>query len=335
MQTAMQTANAEVVVGHREPRLPDLIWVKAVSVASMGLARILEREFRVHRGDLPPAGALSAPSAVLCCLDGSEQVEDIAPLVQSVKEEAPEAAVMVLSPTLELPLICAAVSAGARGFLHTGMPPHQLARALSVVLAGEMALPRRILQASIERLNQQQRAPDLSVLSERQSEILELAADGLFNAQIAKRIYLSESIAEPRRWQGASDVPVRCGSVPMKQGLVVDDHDLFRQVLALILEQHTDLKENLQAGSIAEAHRVLDDLDHHVDLAIVDLDLPDGDATKLIEELCELGVPVLALISHSSLKRRESALQAGAGEVLTTATSGQEIVDTAKRLISR
>jgi hypothetical protein len=35
------------------------------------------------------------------------------------------------------------------------------------------------------------------------------------------------------------------------------------------------------------------------------------------------------------LKRRESALQAGAGEVLTTATSGQEIVDTAKRLISR
>jgi DNA-binding NarL/FixJ family response regulator len=121
----------------------------------------------------------------------------------------------------------------------------------------------------------------------------------------------------------------------MKQGLVVDDHDLFRQVLALILEQHTDLKENLQAGSIAEAHRVLDDLDHHVDLAIVDLDLPDGDATKLIEELCELGVPVLVLTSHSSLERRESALQAGAGEVLTTATSGQEIVDTAKRLISR
>ena len=193
MQTAMQTANVEVVVGHREPRLPDLIWVKGVSVTSMGLARSLEREFRVHRGALPPAGSLEGPSVVLCCLDGSEQEEDIAPLVCSLKEEAPETAVVVLSPSLELPLMCAAVSAGARGFLPAGMPPHQLARALSVVLAGEVALPREILQAGIDLLNEQQRAPDLSFLSERRLEILELAADGLSNAQIAKGLYLSES----------------------------------------------------------------------------------------------------------------------------------------------
>lgn len=120
----------------------------------------------------------------------------------------------------------------------------------------------------------------------------------------------------------------------MKRGLLVDDHDLFRQVLAVVLEQHTDLKENVQAGSLAEAHRVLDDLDHQVDLAIVDLDLPEGDATKLIEELRELDVPVLAITGSSSLERRESALQAGAGEVLTAATSGQKIADTASRLIS-
>jgi DNA-binding NarL/FixJ family response regulator len=120
----------------------------------------------------------------------------------------------------------------------------------------------------------------------------------------------------------------------MKRLLLVDDHDLFRQVLALILEQHTDLKENVQAGSLAEAHQLLDDLDREVALAIIDLDLPEGDATELIEDLSELDIPVLALTFSSSLERPASALRAGAGEVLTTATSGKKILDTAKRLIS-
>jgi DNA-binding NarL/FixJ family response regulator len=120
----------------------------------------------------------------------------------------------------------------------------------------------------------------------------------------------------------------------MKRLLLVNDHDLFRQVLAVILEQHTDPRENVQAGSLAEAHQILHELDREVDLAVVDLDLPEGDANQLIEDLHQLEVPVLALTSSLSLERRASALRAGAGEVLTTATSGEKILDTAKRLIS-
>jgi DNA-binding NarL/FixJ family response regulator len=120
----------------------------------------------------------------------------------------------------------------------------------------------------------------------------------------------------------------------MKRLLLVHDHNLFRQILALILEQHTDLKENIQAGSLAEAHQLLDDLDRQLDLAVVDLDLPEGDATELIEDLREFEVPVLALTSGSNSERSASALRAGADEVLSAATSGEKIVDTAKRLIS-
>jgi CheY-like chemotaxis protein len=132
----------------------------------------------------------------------------------------------------------------------------------------------------------------------------------------------------------------------MKRLLLVDDHDLFRQVLALILQEHTDLKENLQAASLAQAHHILDELDYNkgggggaaaagggVDLAVVDLDLPEGDATHLIEELSELEVPVLALTSSVSMERRTRALRAGAREVLTTAACGEKIVGTAKRLL--
>jgi DNA-binding NarL/FixJ family response regulator len=120
----------------------------------------------------------------------------------------------------------------------------------------------------------------------------------------------------------------------MKRLLLVHDHNLFRQILALILEQHTDLKENIQAGSLAEAHQLLDDLDRQLDLAVVDLDLPEGDATELIDDLRELDIPVLAFTASLRSERRASGLRAGASEVLATATSGEKIVDTAKLLIS-
>jgi len=120
----------------------------------------------------------------------------------------------------------------------------------------------------------------------------------------------------------------------MKRVLLVDDHNLFRQVLALTLEQHTDLKDNFQAGSLGEARQLLDELDGEVDLAVVDLDLPEGEATtELIEDLRELEVPVLAFSASSSLGRRASALRAGANEVLSPATSGERIIDTAERLV--
>jgi DNA-binding NarL/FixJ family response regulator len=75
----------------------------------------------------------------------------------------------------------------------------------------------------------------------------------------------------------------------MKSGLIVDDHSLFRQVLAVTLKHRTDFKENVQAGSLAEARQVLADRDGKVDL-----ELPKGDATELIHKLYELDIPVLA-----------------------------------------
>jgi DNA-binding NarL/FixJ family response regulator len=118
----------------------------------------------------------------------------------------------------------------------------------------------------------------------------------------------------------------------MKRGLIVDDHNMFRQVLAIVLEQHTDLKENLQAGSLAEARRVLADPHTKVDLAIVDLDLPE-DATELIEDLRKVCIPVMAFTADRSLERRAWALQAGAGDVFTPANSGEQIIDTVERLV--
>jgi DNA-binding NarL/FixJ family response regulator len=121
----------------------------------------------------------------------------------------------------------------------------------------------------------------------------------------------------------------------MKRVLLVDQHNLFRQVLAVVLEWNTDLKENVQAGSLAEARRLLGNSNHNPDLAIVDLDLANEGGFELIRELrmTDPDVPVLAITLERDVDRRERALQAGAGEVLTMAAPPKELVTVAKRLI--
>ena len=121
----------------------------------------------------------------------------------------------------------------------------------------------------------------------------------------------------------------------MKRVLIVDDHDLFRQVLAVVLGQHTDLRESVQVESLAEARRVWDGLNYEIDLAIVDLDMPDGDVTELIKELraAQPDLPVLAFTVGRSVELRARALQAGANQVLSTATPGEKIIRAAELLV--
>jgi DNA-binding NarL/FixJ family response regulator len=121
----------------------------------------------------------------------------------------------------------------------------------------------------------------------------------------------------------------------LKRLLLVDDHDLFRQVLTVVLEQHIDLEESIQARSVDEARRALAARNNEVTLAIVDLDLPEAgtEKTGLIEDLRTNDIPVLAFTNDRNLERRSKALQGEVDELLSTATSGEKIVSTVRRLI--
>lgn len=71
--------------------------------------------------------------------------------------------------------------------------------------------------------------------------------------------------------------------------LLVDDHASFRLPLALVLEREPDMSVVAQAGSLAEARATLktvDESSESIDVALVDLNLPDGEGTELIRELC-------------------------------------------------
>ena len=127
----------------------------------------------------------------------------------------------------------------------------------------------------------------------------------------------------------------RCTAV--KWALLVEDHAVFREALAIMLEEHTDLEKTVQARSLPEARRIWGQTTGEVDLVIVDLDLPSGEGISLIDNLREIepDVPVLALTNARNLEQRACALQAGADEVLSTASSADEIVGVVQQLVGR
>lgn len=162
-----------------------MIWVlRCGSGAHDGLEKALEREFRVHFGQEPPEGEV--PCCVVIRANGEE---DLSEGIRHVREAWGGVPVLVFGADADLRLARAALKAGARGFVHGGMTPDQTIRAIEVALEGEIAAPRRLLEYVLiggERAN-------LDVLSSRQREILWFVADGLSNAQIAQRVFLSES----------------------------------------------------------------------------------------------------------------------------------------------
>jgi len=121
----------------------------------------------------------------------------------------------------------------------------------------------------------------------------------------------------------------------VKRALLVEDHAVFREALAAILEEHTNLKNTIQARSFPEARRISGQLSGEVDLIVVDLDLPNDEGISLIDYLreAEPDAPVLALTNARNLEQRAWALRTRATEVLSTASSIEKIVGVVQRLV--
>lgn len=112
--------------------------------------------------------------------------------------------------------------------------------------------------------------------------------------------------------------------------LLVDDHASFREGVAAALEREGGYAVVGQAGSLAEARKTL----HSVDVAILDLGLPDGYGGELIRELRAASPRAQALVLSASQDRAEiaRAVEAGAAGVLHKSAGMDDIVDTVRRL---
>jgi two-component system nitrate/nitrite response regulator NarL len=106
--------------------------------------------------------------------------------------------------------------------------------------------------------------------------------------------------------------------------LLVDDHTSVRQALSIVFERESDCSVVAQVGSLDEARDVLDGYD----VAVVDLDLHNGDGVTLIRELHEANPigTILTLTSSTDRKRYALAVEAGASGVLHKSMKLSEII---------
>jgi CheY-like chemotaxis protein len=67
--------------------------------------------------------------------------------------------------------------------------------------------------------------------------------------------------------------------------LLLEDHAIFRELFASAFDQEPGFEVVAQAGTLAGARQALEELgEGGVDVAVLDLRLPDGDGTDLIGE---------------------------------------------------
>jgi DNA-binding NarL/FixJ family response regulator len=166
-----------------------LIWLDCAldSVVIVGLKQTLEERTRVHIGQEGPP---DPPFLIILC---SADAEGLSGRVKRAKEAHPDTPILVFSPGLDMSLAQFALQAGARGFIHGIMSPKQIARAVEIAAKGEMVAPRELLPHVIEHITAGEEEVNLGVLSSRQQQILRMVVEGMSNAEIGRRLYLSES----------------------------------------------------------------------------------------------------------------------------------------------
>jgi DNA-binding NarL/FixJ family response regulator len=121
---------------------------------------------------------------------------------RAILAETDSARVVVLTTFDQDEYIYEALRAGASGFLLKTVTPEGLADAVRVVAAGEAVLQPSVTRRVIETFaagypdSVPEPDPAIAELTERESEVFQLLARALSNAEIARSLHISETTAK-------------------------------------------------------------------------------------------------------------------------------------------
>ena len=148
-----------------------------------------------------------AQKAALVLVEASQNAGRVLDIVRQVRNQTPEARIVVLVDQYDLDFMRAGHEAGASGFCFAASAPAVLIKSLELVMLGESVLPFEVLRSIMDRTPQdgKQSVQDNSVkgsklselmackLSARETEILGCLMKGESNKTIARKLDITEA----------------------------------------------------------------------------------------------------------------------------------------------
>jgi len=122
-------------------------------------------------------------------------------VLRQVRVSSPQTRVIVLSMHNDEAYVIEALRAGAMAYILKGSESLEIAQALKEVLAGRRFLSAPLSEWAINALltKPANEADPLSSLTQRERMVVQLAAEGMSNAEIAEKLFISPRTAETHR----------------------------------------------------------------------------------------------------------------------------------------